>query len=450
VIRISGALAREITLACCRPLRAASSLMQRGGMRARLSDGVGEQPVLVLWMPGPGSFTGEDVAEWHLCGAPDLVRAALERALSLGAVLARPGEFTRRAFENGRADLSRAEGVLALVHARNESERRAATALLLGGLARRVEALREQLVALRALCEASLDFDERETGGIPRTELAAQAERVRADLETALAWEVAREAPSGLPRAVLVGMPNAGKSSMFNRLAGASALVSELPGTTRDALTSPWRPLGTPAELWDTAGVALPAQMRTQAADEEVDQRARERARALHRGADLWLWIVDATLGSKGLIEEFDALCAGHPAPPTLLVLNKIDAVPRDLAGGLVRTALETLEGRIQGCVPASSRTGQGLAELERDASQLLSAQAAVGEIRELSARHRTALAEARSWVIEALRQFSRSAALDLAAHALRRATDELDQIEGRTTPEDLLDRIFERFCLGK
>ncbi|HTF89531.1 MAG TPA: GTPase [Planctomycetota bacterium] len=451
LIRISGPRAGEITRSCCTIAGAPIALAERGAARARLDDGIGEQPVLVLWMPGPLSFTGEDVAEWHVCGAPDLARAALERALDLGAELAAPGEFTRRAFENGRVDLARAEGVLALVAARNEDERRAASALLLGGLSRRILGLREQLVDLRALCEASLDFDERETGGIPREELAALTQGARTALEEALAWEVAREAPSGLPRAVLVGLPNAGKSSLFNRLTQASALVSELAGTTRDALHRPWSTPGAAIELWDAAGtgIELSSEGIRDAAD-ELDWRARERARELARAADLWLWVVDASLGPRDLGLEFQALAAGQNPPPTLLVLHKQDAIPAAESQALVAEASSALSGRIQACVAASSRTGLGLAELEREAGRLLASTTAAGEIRELSARHRAALQAARSWVIEAQGLFSASAALDLAAHALRRATDELDQIEGRTTPEDLLDRIFGRFCLGK
>lgn len=402
-------------------------------------------------MPGPASFTGEDIAEWHLCGAPDLVRAALDRALALGAELARPGEFTRRAFENGRLDLSRAEGVLALVQAQNEGQRRAATALLLGGLSRRVERLREQLVDVRALCEVSLDFDERETGGILRADLAGLVDRARVSLEEALAWEIAREAPSGLPRAVLVGLANAGKSSLFNRLTDASALVSELAGTTRDALRRGWQLSGSSAELWDTAGVGSAAG-EVPSGDEvaQPDQLARERSRELRRGADLWLWIVDASLAGLDLEAEFEALAGAEAPPPTILVLHKSDALLAAQADALFAGAQGLLRGRIQACIAASSRTGQGLENLAREASRLLTSDAASGEIRELSARHRAALGQARAWVIEAAELFASGAGLDLAAHALRQASDELDQIEGRTTPEDLLDRIFERFCLGK
>ena len=451
LIRLSGAQAREITLACCSQAGVAIALEQRGVVRARLFDGIGEQPVLVFWMPGPASFTGEDCVDWHLCGAVDLVSAALQRALALGAQLARPGEFTRRAFENGRMDLSRAEGVLALVHARNEGERRAATALLFGGLSRRIEQLREELVAVRALCEASLDFDESETGGIPRPQLAAAVDGVRASLEAALAWEVAREAPTGLPRAVLVGLPNAGKSSLFNRLTDGSALVSDMAGTTRDALRRPWLLQGARAELWDTAGVGAAYEAASFSAElEPLDQQARQRAHDVHRAADVWLWIVDAALGRRDWDAELQALACTEGVPPTLLVFHKIDAVSEALADELQTLARAALRGRIQAFVAVSSRTGQGLPTLEREASRLLSDATAAGEIRELSARHRAALSQALAWVSETQELFATGAALDLAAHALRSATEELDQIEGRTTPEALLDRIFERFCLGK
>ncbi len=331
--------------------------------------------------------------------------------------------------------------------ARNESERRAATALLFGGLSARVDALRAELVGVRALCEASLDFDENETGSIPQDELAIALRELRAGFDEALAWEIAREAPVGLPRAVLVGWPNAGKSSLFNRLTGAAALVSELPGTTRDALRRSWQTPGGEVELWDAAGTDL-------ACDADVpmqaDRLARERACELRAGADLWLWIVDASLGDVELSEQFRALSDAGPCPPTVLVLHKLDAADPLRLGALERAAAEGLARELRSVVAVSSRTGQGLSELSSAAGAILSSSAPEGEIRALSARHRGALLAARAWAVEALVLLESGATLDLAAAALRSATDELDQIQGRTTPEDLLSAIFERFCLGK
>jgi tRNA modification GTPase len=444
VIRLSGPDARGIVAACCRVQGKPLQLSARGGCDARLFDGTGEQPALVLWMPGPASYTGEDVAELHLCAAPELLRAALQHCLALGAVLAQPGEFTRRAFENARIDLARAEGVLALVCARNEEQRRAASALLLGGLSTRTDALREQLVELRALCEASLDFDEQDTGGIPTDQLAARARELLRHVDEALAWETARESPSGLPRAVLVGAPNAGKSSLFNRLAGGAALVSEMEGTTRDALRATWTLADAAVELWDSAGAA-------NAADgAEPDRLAQQRSSELRSSADLWLWVVDAARPPISWHAAWSELSPIDGPPPTLLLLNKADALSPALLEEVERSLPDDLVRHLQGCVAVSASSGEGLDTAARLAEKLLAGESAAGEIRALAARHLRALADARVGVLAALGLLGGAATLDLAAHELRAATDELDQIRGRTLPEDLLDRIFARFCLGK
>ena len=230
-------------------------LARRACFEGRVHDGRGEQPALILWMPGPHSLTREDVAELHVVGAPPLVAALFDRVLALGAVPAGPGEFTRRAFLAGRIDLLRAEGVLSLVEAENESERRAATALLFGGLSDRIEALRGRLADARALAEASLDFDEADTGHVPDDELRELTRAAHAGLLDALSWEERRGASSGEPRIVLCGAPNAGKSLLYNALTGADAIVSDVPGTTRDVLGAPWTLGGTPCRLVDTAGL---------------------------------------------------------------------------------------------------------------------------------------------------------------------------------------------------
>jgi len=237
ILRLSGPRSQEIVRSIW--VGAVPPLGRRGIHLGRIRDRRGEQPAMLLWMPAPRSFTREDVAELHLPGSPPLLAAALERLLELGARAAAPGEFTRRAFLNGRIDLARAEGVLALVSSRNESERAAAHALLSGGLSERIEDLRNRLEELRATCEASLDFDERDTGHVPAEEIQARAQEAREDLARALSWEVRRADVGGEPRVVLAGRPNAGKSAVFNALAGREeALVSHLEGTTRDALSA--------------------------------------------------------------------------------------------------------------------------------------------------------------------------------------------------------------------
>jgi len=437
IVRISGARAGELVARTCRPLPGAPGDLlpppRRGCARARFHDGVGEQPVLLLWMPGPRSFTREDVAELHLSGHPALLARALERLLALGADPARPGEFTRRAFEHGRIDLTRAEGVLALIQARDRDERRAAAALLVGGLDRRLAHLRDALEDLRALTEASLDFDELDTGHVPVAELEAGRAALAAGLDEALAWETRRAPPRGEPRIVLVGAPNAGKSSLFNRLAAAAgavppSIVSELPGTTRDSREAAWLVAGVPCRLVDTAGVDPLAR--------GVDAEAQARTAAERGSAELELWVVDAT--------------AAQPAPPPAEAGS-----PRVVAWN--KSDLPAARPAPPGALATSAAEGSGLVELEARVAAALgwgsgpgSDPAPQGLARELEVRHRAALRLARDEVEAAGVGRAAGEPLDLFADHLREATAALDRITGRTTSEDLLDRIFARFCLGK
>ncbi|MBI5362199.1 MAG: 50S ribosome-binding GTPase, partial [Planctomycetes bacterium] len=234
IVRASGPLVAELVRATTL-LDPARALGLRAWRAVEFDDGVGIQPGYLAWMRGPRSLTGEDVAEFHLPGHPELSAAALARLVALGARPATPVEFTRRAFLAGKLDLSRAEGVLLLVSAEDEAERRAATALLFGGLARGVQAVRDELLDLRALCEARRDFDPAETGHVPVELLRAGFERARSRLTAAEQDERARPGEAGLPRVVLAGPPNAGKSALYNALTGrAAALESPAAGTTRD------------------------------------------------------------------------------------------------------------------------------------------------------------------------------------------------------------------------
>ena len=416
VIRVSGPEAGAV-------VRAATDADLSAGRGATLTtfhDARGAQPCLLFWMPGPASYTREDLAEFHLPGAVPLLAAALERLLSLGCVAAAPGEFTRRAFLSGRLDLTQAEGVLSLVNATGEAERRAATALLEGGLSARVGALRDQLEELRALCEASLDFDEADTGHVPVEELAASAAAIARELDGALAWEVRRQSPTALPRVVLVGRPNAGKSSLFNALvADGSALVSELEGTTRDGVGGLWNVSGVDCLLLDAPGMDERAR--------GVNAKAQELAAREREVADLLLHVVDATVG-------------GEVGGPGLLVWNKVD-LPG--AAAAPEGALAVSAARATGLEELADRAARklGLADEQTGAQSL---------VRELNARHRQALRDARAELAGAARALASGAPLDLVAEGLRAATDALDGISGRTAPEDLLDRIFARFCLGK
>ena len=425
VVRISGPEAAALVRALLvRP----RELGPRAALPVRIHDGRGEQPCLLLWMPGPASYTREDVAELHLPGAPPLLDAALARLLELGCAPAAPGEFTRRAFQNGRLDLTQAEGVLELVLAGSERERKAAALLLAGGLAERLARLRAGFADLRALTEASLDFEESDTGHVPLRELLEQAGALADELERALAWEVRRQAPRALPRVVLAGPPNAGKSTLFNALVpGGRALVSDLPGSTRDGVSGLWPLAGGDCLLFDAPGHAPGAR--------GADRAAQELALREREAADLVLELVDAA-GAPAADGEPAGTGAGR-----LCVWSRADR-----AGARPAPA---------GTLSVSSVTGAGLAELGRRVAALLGSGPAPGDearglVRELSARHRQALARAASELERARALLAARAPLDLAADALRAGLDALDAIDGRTTPEDLLDRIFARFCLGK
>ncbi|HEX6883961.1 MAG TPA: GTPase [Planctomycetota bacterium] len=427
IVRLSGPESARLVRATFRPAAGSfDAARPRALLAGRLDDGRGGQPALLLWMRAPRSFTREDVAELHLRGAEPLLAAALARLLALGARAARPGEFTRRAFLNGRIDLSRAEGVLALTEAASEAERRAATRLLEGGLATRAGALRGRLEELAMLCEASLDFDEGETGHVPAAELAAGLAAAGAALDEARALAQRPAAPTALPRVVLLGAPNAGKSSLWNALTGGRALVSAAAGTTRDALEAPWAAGGARVTLVDGPGREEGAEGPGRAAQELF---ARERA-----AAELGLWVVDAVAGVREPV----------PDGARILAWNKTDdarARPAPAAQAFTPPLA---------VVPVSARSGAGLAELGAAVASALAGPGEGEALRTLGARHAEALARVAAELERVGRHLAAAAPLDLVAEDVRQALAALDELTGRTTPEDVLDRIFARFCLGK
>lgn len=466
VLRVSGGRAAEVACSTCTLGAEAWRPGGRGAFDVEFDDGEGAYPVLALWMPGPRSFTAEDVLELHLPGQPALVDVALARVLSLGVRLAQPGEFTRRAFENGRIDLTRAEGVSALVAARSAAERRAAFALLSGGLDRRLAGLRRGLDAARSLGEASLDFDEADTGHVPLEEITSMVKEIRLGLEDALGWERQRTQHAGRPRIALVGAPNAGKSTLFNALAEGElaeasglAIVSEAEGTTRDAKRGTWALVrGIEAELIDTAGRTELSGHGRRRDEHPALEIGEAHGEAAVRAADWALWVVD---GSSGSAQACRDLPAGCQASRTAVVWNQVDR-----PGAALQPPRSFLEIGLPWRA-VSGASGIGLRELGAWCAGLLgyvddsggsgssragdSAAASAGSMEAgLGARHLGALRTALDFIDRALDSAGSGLPLDLVAEDLRAATDALDEISGRTTPEDLLDRIFAQFCLGK
>jgi tRNA modification GTPase len=379
--------------------------------------------------------TGEDVVELNTVGAPPLFARLVARLVALGAVPAEPGEFTRRAFESGRLSLEQAEGVLALVEARNAEAARAAHELVAGGGRADRERVREELAELVALAVASLDFSEDDSADVPRAELASAASRACRGVARLAEADARRPLARAGARAVLIGAPNAGKSSLFNRLAGARALVSPHAGTTRDPLHAELGDGRFTVELVDTAGLEL--------GRGAVGRAAQERGRDVRASAALGVWVVDATVAERESLARERAEFAA--VPEVLLAWNKIDrgrAQPPPEA-----TALAAL--RVAACFSVSALSGAGVEELGR-AIVARAAAAEVGLAREVALRHREALGCAASELELARAALSANAPLDLALEHLREALAALDRLSGRSAPEELLDRIFARFCVGK
>ena len=424
VVRISGqratTLAREILgkVPIARHATCGHFLDENGDI---LDQGV------ALFFPAPHSYTGEDVLELQGHGGPAVLQRVLRRCLDLGARLAQPGEFTRRAFLNNKLDLAQAESVADLIDANTTEAARSAMRSLRGEFSAAINGLVDELIYLRMLVEAMLDFPEEEVDAVDKERRNALLGGVRAHLQHTL--DTARQGSLLREGAyvAIAGQPNVGKSSLLNRLAGEEvALVSEIPGTTRDVIRQLVQIRGVPLHIMDTAGLRESADI--------VENMGIARAhQTLHR-ADLILLLLDA---STGLTEQDEAILAGLPAGiPRLLVFNKVD-----LLDG--RSAVSANLPFV--CV--SAKTGAGMDELR---ARLLEAvgwrdqESGVFMARE---RHLRALTLAQTYLTQAQEVLSHA---ELFAEELRLAQRALSEITGEFTPDDLLGEIFSRFCIGK
>lgn len=431
VLRASGPRAGD----CLKALGGGRALdLPRRAVLAKLrdpQDGTFLDQALVLWFPGPASFTGEDVAEFHVHGGPAVIEGVLGALRRCDGVrLARPGEFSRRAFEHGRLDLSAAEGLLDLIAAETPAQRDQALRQMGGALAERVEAWRSRLLAARARIEALLDFADEdlpeEDSLLARveSEIATLAEEIAAALADACRGERVR---SGL-RIVLTGPPNSGKSSIINRMAKEDvAIVSPEPGTTRDALEVRLELAGMVVRMIDTAGL--------RAAGGAIEQEGMRRARRHAREADLRLMVYDlsAPISDRQELGISDDGVAGWR------VWNKCDLDFRTPAGR-----------RGEGEYIVSARTGAGLDLLMADLELWAARAATAGESAIVTrARHREALEDTAA-AIHAARRHLMYADLVLTAEELRRASDALGRITGRVGVEEMLDALFGEFCIGK
>jgi len=383
---------------------------------------------LALFFESPHSYTGEDVFEIQAHGSPVGLNRLLKRCLALGARLAEPGEFTKRAFLNGKLDLAQAEAVADLIAARTEQAARCATRSLLGEFSNKIKAFQRELMQLRVVLEASLDFPEEGIEALDRLDVPERLHRLRASLECTLrtgqAGKLLREGIS----LVLVGPPNAGKSSIINVLCGDDvAIVTPLPGTTRDLIKEVIQIEGIPIQIVDTAGVRKAADI--------VEEQGIARTWAAAQGAEVVLVVVDETSEA-----EFDERSLARlPAQVCRIWLhNKIDVL------GL-RPRVEVIAGETH--VWISALTGSGLDTLRQ--SIVAAVAPDVGAQTPFAAREHqlAALRSARSAIAAA---FAVIDSPELAAEELRLGQAALSKITGEVTSDDVLGEIFSTFCIGK
>ena len=381
---------------------------------------------LALWLPAPGSATGEDMAEFHVHGGPAVLAALTDALADLpGLRPAEPGEFTRRAFEAGRLDLTEAEGIADLVAAETEAQRRQALTQMEGGLHRLYDGWRERLMALRANVEAAIDFSDQELGGDPMAAaapgLAALAGEIAVHLDDARRGERLRE---GFCIAI-VGAPNAGKSSLLNRLAGRdAAIVSTRAGTTRDVVEVRLDLGGWPLTLADTAGL--------RESGDEIESEGVRRALARAASADLSLVVFDG-----GRWPEADPQSIALLGDDALAVLNKTDL--------LADPAPSTVGGHPARGVSCLTGAGfDGLLEALTD--EIARRYPAGGAPAMTRARHRAAVIECRDALVRAID----GPADERLAEELRLAAHALGRITGRVDVEAVLDLVFRDFCIGK
>jgi tRNA modification GTPase len=385
---------------------------------------------IALYFPAPHSFTGEPVLELHAHGSPVVVASIVEAAIALGARRAMPGEFSQRAFLNDRLDLAQAEAIADLVASGSAQAARAALRSLSGEFSRAVEALAEQVLELRLHVEAAIDFPEEEIDFLSDAALRRRLDACRAAFDELLGRARAGRALADGYRVVIVGRPNAGKSSLLNRLAGQeAAIVTEVAGTTRDILRERIDLDGLVVELVDTAGL--------RSDPDRIEAEGIRRAREALATADAVLWLKDASGGAEGDLPPDEPVPAGVPV---VRVDNKID-----LTG-----AAPGLKSREPPAVAVSALTGQGLDDL-RALLRVLAGQRDFGEgTFTARRRHIDAIERAFGHFRAGCEALEQARAGELLAEELRLAHDALGEVTGRVTPDDLLGRIFAEFCIGK
>lgn len=425
IIRLSGPQAPDIA----RGIFARLPLPRQAAFRRFMdADGIPIDEGIALYFPGPGSFTGEEIVELQGHGGPVVMDLLLQRCLQLGARVAEPGEFSLRAFLNDRLDLAQAEAIADLIDSGSDSAARSAMRSLQGQFSKEIDQLVEALIHLRMHVEAALDFPEEEIDFLADDSIHRQLENITKHLASVQS----RAKQGSLLREgmhlVIAGQPNAGKSSLLNQLAGRdSAIVTHLPGTTRDVLREHIQLDGMPLHVFDTAGL--------RDSEDLVEQEGIRRTWVEIERADALILMID---GESGFSSKDDDILSKLPQSlPVLQIYNKCDLTGH--APGWQNDKLYI-----------SAQTGDGLDELKTELKQRMGYQAGAEDVFIARRRHLQALAEASDSVAAAKEQLTVFNAGELMAEELRRAQDTLGLITGKFTADDLLGEIFSSFCIGK
>ncbi len=480
IVRVSGAHAVEVAAHVVRP-RNRQPLHQLESHRLYLSDvlypesplspesplplgeGKGEGPdqaegqasaideALVVVMRKPRSYTGEDVVEIQTHGGAWILQATCHGLIRHGARLAQPGEFTKRAFLNGRLDLTQAEAVLDTIQATTSRSLQAAQSLLRGSLSKEIDAFRERLIRVLAHVEAGMDFAEEDITFIQAAEVQQALMDTQRAVERLIAsYEEGRIIREGI-KVAIIGRPNVGKSSLLNALLKLDrAIVSDQPGTTRDVIDESLNVRGIPLRLLDTAGLR-PTQ-------DKIEGEGIRRTEDAIAEADVLLLVLD---GAEGVTEQDRAVFETYCSRKYLLVMNKMDLPksrsfsPLPLGEGKGEGPSEGPsqgEGQGTGFVKVSAKTGEGLDHLTSVIQSVCLKEGleATPSVLVTRLRHKASLEEAHRSIEEAMRSLERKESGECVALDIRAALDALGEITGAVSTEDILDRIFQDFCIGK
>ena len=438
-IRVSGSKVREVV----RLLFGESAIKNLKPREAKLATArdyrtiVGEDratalvidSLLYIFFEGPNSYTGEDVLELYPHGNPIIVRELIQVIKSVDGVrLAEPGEYTRRAFLNGRMDLVQAESVADVIHSANRDELKNAHRLLGGALSKKVKTLTEQVMDISARLELDVDFSEEEADPDYAT-WGVKISAIRESVESILKSFKGKAAVSRLPLAVLYGAPNAGKSSLVNALLGEDRiLVSNIPGTTRDFVEVRLFLDGGEIRLVDTAGIA-------DKATDALDALSMEKSKEILAEADMKILVVDGS-------DERGASCYSENIKPDFVVISKSD---------IATCHPERSEGSSESSLRISSKTGEGLADLKRAMNATLFKKTENSEdLWITSEREKTCLEEALAGIDRALNLIRTNPAVELLAFEMQLVRRSLQSITGEISSEDVLQQIFAGFCIGK